>query len=128
MMSIKVYSSLKTYGERIFEENVDRLFDLAKAFAKMIQQRPSLELALEPEANIVNFRIADSLENELNTINSAIRKQLLQDGKFYMVQTTLNGKLYLRCTIMNPLTTEEDLEALLDEVESIANFLPPKTT
>ncbi len=119
MMSLKVYSILKTYGEHVFEENVERLFDLAKAFAKMIQARPNFELAIEPEANIVNFRFVNTA-NDLNEWNSNIRKQLLQDGKFYIVQTTLNGKLYLRTTIMNPLTTEQDLEALLDEIELLS--------
>lgn len=113
MMSLKVYAILKTYGERIFTENVERLFDLAKAFARLIQARPNLELALEPEANIVNFRLVQPT-CDLNQLNSAIRKKCLQDGKFYIVQTTLHGKLYLRTTIMNPRTTEQDLEALLD--------------
>lgn len=119
MMSLKVYSIIKTYGARVFEENVERLFDLAKAFAKQIQARPNFELAVQPEANIVNFRIINGGAAYLNQINSTIRKQLTQEGKFYMVQTILNDKLYLRTSLMNPLTTEEDLEALLDEVERL---------
>lgn len=122
MLSLKVYSILKTYGERVFAANVDRLFDLAKVFATMIQARPTFELAIEPEANIVNFRFVNT-SNDLNGCNSAIRKQLLQAGKFYIVQTTLNGKLYLRTTIMNPLTTEQDLAALLNEIEHISRIL-----
>ena len=113
MMSLKVYAILKTYGQRLFTENVEWLFDLAKAFARLIQARPNLELALEPEANIVNFRLVQPT-CDLNQLNSAIRKKCLHEGKFYIVQTTLHGKIYLRTTIMNPKTTEQDLEELLD--------------
>jgi L-2,4-diaminobutyrate decarboxylase len=44
----------------------------------------------------------------------------LEEGKFYIVQTTLREKLYLRVSLMNPLTTVRDLRALLEEVEKIA--------
>lgn len=120
MMSVKVYSILKTYGEEVFAENVNRLYDLGKAFAKMIRERPDFELAVEPEANIVNFRYKKVPESELNEYNSAIRQSLLESGKFYIVQTMLQGKRYLRTSIMNPLTTEQDLAALLDEIVQLA--------
>ena len=123
MMSIKMYSILKTYGERIFSENVERLYDLGKAFANMIRERPHFELAAEPEANIVNFRYANAPAEQLNELNSSIRGALLESGKFYIVQTLLQGKRYLRTTIMNPLTKETDLEALLDEIERLGGIL-----
>lgn len=119
MMSLKVYSILKAHGEEIFTENVDYLHGLAEKFVALIKARPNFELAVEPESNIVCFRII--LPNqESNVINSAIRKQLLQEGKFYIVQTTLRENLYLRVSLMNPLTSEKHLVALLDEIERIS--------
>ena len=56
MMSVSVYAILRTYGPQIFEENVTCLYNLARTFAQMINERPALHLALEPEANIVCFR------------------------------------------------------------------------
>ncbi len=123
MMSIKVYSILKTYGEHIFAENVERLYDLGKTFAELIKQRPHFELALEPATNIVNFRYANAPSEKLNELNSAIRQALLESGKFYIVQTMLQGKRYLRATIMNPLTTAADLQTLLDEIERLARTM-----
>lgn len=123
MMSLKIYTIIKTYGIRIFEENVERLFSLAKTFANLIKQRPNFELAVEPEANIVNFRIVNTAVNELNVLNGAIRKKLMQEGKFYIVQTLLKDQLYLRATIMNPLTTEQDLIALLNEIEHLSTTI-----
>ncbi len=119
MMAIKTYSILKMYGEEVFAQNVDRLYAMASVFAKMIAQRPDFELALLPEANIVNFRYISQQTESINDLNSRIRKELIASGKFYIVQTRIQGELYLRVTVMNALTQESDLEALLDEIENI---------
>jgi L-2,4-diaminobutyrate decarboxylase len=119
MMSIKIYAMLKTYGEEIFTEYVDHTHDLAKTFASMIKAKPNFELALEPDSNIVCFRLADNGKD----LNPQIRQRLLEDGKFYIVQTTLRDKFYLRVSLMNPLTKEDDLKALLDEIEEVSILL-----
>ncbi len=119
MMAIKIYTILKTYGEEIFGHNVDRLYQMASVFAKMIDKRPDFELALMPEANIVNFRYTNVHQDDINTVNAEIRQRLIKSGTFYIVQTRIHGNLYLRTTIMNPLTKESDLIALLDEIEKI---------
>ncbi|MEM7105418.1 MAG: aminotransferase class I/II-fold pyridoxal phosphate-dependent enzyme [Bacteroidota bacterium] len=119
MMSIKVYSILRTYGESIFEENVDILFDNARTFARIIEDRKGFEIALEPEANIVNFRLVESSDERSNTINGLIRDALIESGRFFTVQTVIKGIRYLRTSIMHPFTTEDDFHALLDEIEHL---------
>ena len=121
MMSMQVYSILRTYGPRIFEENVTHLYTLARAFARMIKERPALQLALEPEANIVCFRYVGEGEDKggLNKRNAQIRQEMLEEGRFYIVQTQLREQRYLRTTLMNPFTTEAILGQLLDEVERV---------
>jgi len=119
MLSTKVYSILKAYGEEVFEENVDQLYDMARRFAEIIRQREPFELALEPEANIVNFRFINGPKENLNKVNGQIRQALMESGKFYIVQTLIGDKRFLRTSIMNPLTRESDLVSLLDEVERL---------
>jgi L-2,4-diaminobutyrate decarboxylase len=130
MMSVKIYSMLKTYGEEIFAEYIDYTHDLAKRFAQMIQERPNFELALEPNSNIVCFRLSETPPyrggaggGAKEGLNSKIRQRLLEEGKFYIVQTMLRDTFYLRVSLMNPLTTEQDLKSLLDEIEKISNSL-----
>jgi L-2,4-diaminobutyrate decarboxylase len=98
MMSVKVYAALRTYGQALLAANVDRLYDLARRVATMIGERSVVELATAPEANIVCFRYAGAGENteRTNQVNARIRQKLLREGRFYLVQTTLRGKLYLR--------------------------------
>ncbi|HMO40119.1 MAG TPA: aminotransferase class I/II-fold pyridoxal phosphate-dependent enzyme [Saprospiraceae bacterium] len=129
MLSVKVYSLLKTFGPSIFAENVNRLYDLGQRFAAIIRQRPAFELAVAPTGNIVNFRYVAAPEPILDRLNNAIRQALLESGNFYIVQTVLHGKRYLRTALMNPLTTEANLKQLLDAAEQhahrlIANTIP----
>ena len=125
MMSLQVYSIMRTYGARIFEENVTYLYSLARTFARMIEERPALQLALAPEANIVCFRYVGQNPDEAkwNQLNAAIRQEMLKDGTFYLVQTQLRGRLFLRTTLMNVFTTEAVLSKLLDEVEAVGKRL-----
>lgn len=120
MMSIKVYSVLKTLGTDVFGENVDTLFDAGHRFADMIKQKPGFELGLQPECNIINFRYVDERADNLNALNATIRQQLVEEGKFYIVQTVIDGKRYLRTCIMNPFSTKDDHLALLNEIERLA--------
>ena len=118
MMSAKIYAVLRTYGPGIFTENIETLYGLATRFADQISKRPDVELATEPEANVVCFRyVGNNIPvDELNAVNAQIRQRLLNEGHFYIVQTTLRNQTYLRVSIMNPLTTGEQLVALLDKL------------
>lgn len=123
MMSIQFYILLKFYGEEVFDEYVMTLYDLGKELASIISNRSHFELALEPDTNIVCFRYHPPEKNkeELNELNALLRQQLLEQGKFYIVQTNLNGEVFMRTTIMNPKTTSKNFNLLLNEIEGLAN-------
>ncbi len=123
MMSVKVYAIIKAHGIGIFEKNVDFLYDLGRKFAEIIREKGNFELALSPESNIVCFRYLKKGNNNLNDLNSLIRKRLIEEGNFYIVQTMLKDDLYLRVTLLNPLTEIRDLEALLEEIERLGEIL-----
>lgn len=120
MMSIQFYVILKFYGEEIFDQFVTHLYDLGHYLANVIKtKRTDFELAVEPHSNIVCFRYKPKgyTEEELNNINSTIRQKILEDNEYYIVQTALNGKVYLRVTFMNPNTSEKIIDSMLDIVE-----------
>ena len=125
MMSIHWFTMFKTYGEKVFNEYVTQLFDMGHQFGEMITNEPDFELGAVPNSNIVCFRYVDhNLDDlSLNELNAKIRQHLLEEGEFYIVQTKLRGIHYLRCTIMNPFTSEEHLIVLLEKIKKIARIL-----
>jgi L-2,4-diaminobutyrate decarboxylase len=111
MMSLKLYACLRAFGTRVFADHVDRCCALAASLARKVRARGG-EVLTEPSMNIVCFRPRDVDGGKV----SAIRKRILDDGRFYLVQLHWRGALWLRCTLSHPLTSEGDLDALLDEV------------
>lgn len=122
MMSLKIYALIKQYGLSIFSDYLTTRYDLAKDFAEMIRHEPDFELPVEPQSNIVCFRYCPpGNKMPLNQVNAAIRNKLLEDSQFYVVQTNIREKVYLRITLMNPFTTLNDLANLLNVIK---NFFP----
>ncbi|MEL6925091.1 MAG: aminotransferase class I/II-fold pyridoxal phosphate-dependent enzyme, partial [Bacteroidota bacterium] len=127
MMSAKIFSIWQQHGEAAFAKYVDTCYGLARQFAEVIEARPGFEVATAVQSNILCFRWAgrDLSESEINQINTTVRQQLLEAGTFYIVQTTLNGRRYLRMTVMNPFSSSGHVNSLLDEIESlVSNALP----
>jgi L-2,4-diaminobutyrate decarboxylase len=123
MMGVKIFSILHQYGLQVFEDYIDTVQQNAEVFADAVAAHPSFELALPPQSNIVCFRYAHGIKNEeeANRLNRAIRTQLLANGKFFIVQTTIKGKIYLRVSLMNPFTSLPDMLGLLKEAAEIGN-------
>jgi L-2,4-diaminobutyrate decarboxylase len=72
---------------------------------------------VQPDGNIVCFRYCPENHNgDLNVLNAAIRNKSLKDARFYIVQTMVNGKVYLRVSLMNPFTTLTELNALITAI------------
>ena len=69
-----------------------------------------------PLSNIVCFRYLPEKENP-DAVNQRIAEELLKDGTFYIVNTTIHGDFYLRVTLMDPMTDEKCLEGLLSKIQ-----------
>jgi L-2,4-diaminobutyrate decarboxylase len=118
-LGIIAYTALKYYGNNYYREYVDSRYDLARTFAAMIQSDKDFELAVAPESNIVCFRfIGNSLSDETaNKFNLDARDRIMKEGSFYIVKAELQGKIWLRVTIINPVTSINALNSLLVKIK-----------
>ena len=120
MLSIKVYATLRTYGPNIFGANVERLYGQARAFAQIIEETTDFELAIQPEANIINFRYTMPARERWDLENGLIRQRLMEDGRFYIVQTVIRDEKWLRMTVMNPHTEAAHFKKLLERIRQLS--------
>ena len=121
MMGVKVYSILSAYGIQAIDDFVTTLHDNARIFAEIVSEDGCFELANNPESNIVCYRYVDKALNdgELDKLNADVRRKILEKGDFYIVQTVLNNKVYLRNTMMNPFTSVDDMNSLLEAIKAM---------
>ena len=80
---------------------------------------------MAPQTNIVCFRYIkqELTEDQTNQLNKSIRQTLLEDNDFYIVQAVLGDTVYLRVTLMNPMTEEVHINQLLDKIQWIVRNL-----
>jgi L-2,4-diaminobutyrate decarboxylase len=127
----KLWVAFQLYGTRGLGELVTQKIDLAREFAAMLKAAPDFELLTEPQCNILCFRHlpagAETMSaKQLNEHQAKVRQRILASGKFYLVQTGIGEKLYLRCTLMSALTTAQDLARLIGLVRECAMEISAK--
>jgi L-2,4-diaminobutyrate decarboxylase len=116
------------FGPKIFADMVDVTIDLAQNFHGMLAEADDFEPLHEPQCNIVAFRfvpreLRDAPSESIDAFQLRLRRNVIESGEFYFVQTRIDGRPVLRATIMNPLTTEDDLQALLECLRRTARSL-----
>lgn len=119
-MGFTLYGSLLAHGTQAFRDHVDIVVDLAAAFADMIESAPDFELVVRPETNIVCFRYLPEGAGDLDGIQERIRREVVESGAYYLVQTRLPEGVFLRVTLMNARTSLEDLRGLLEALRGSA--------
>ncbi len=140
--SLILDSALKIMGSRGYALMIEHGIEVAKQFARLIEQRELFQLITEPQLNILTYRIiplhiqeqlqkADykkrvRLDALLDDINTKIQRIQREAGKSFVSRTRLrvlpedkHNTVVLRAVIMNPMTDIEILKEILDEQEEI---------
>jgi L-2,4-diaminobutyrate decarboxylase len=113
--ALKLALSLRVHGSTFFGAATEHLIDLTAAAGRLVAATPGLELARAPVFHTLVFRHEGD-----DALNLRVRRDLLLDGTAVLAQTRLDGRTWLKITLMNPQTTIDDVRALLDLVVSAA--------
>ena len=109
------------FGQQLFSDMVDQTFDLGQVCYEKLVEASDFEPLHEPQCNIVAFQyvpdaLKDSPPEDLNRFLLKLRHDLIRSGEFYIVQANIDGRQALRVTIINPLTTADHLDELMDAI------------
>jgi aromatic-L-amino-acid decarboxylase len=122
--ALKVWMTLKYYGTRGYARAIDHDLDLAAYLASRIEQSRDFELMAPPSLSIVCFRVkADHRngdEGRTDELNKTVLERLQLSGRAFVSSTVLNGRFVLRACVVNPLSSEADVDAMLDAVRDFA--------
>ena len=132
--ALKLWASWKHLGTSGFGRLVERNDDVAAYLAARCAEADDLEiLPAEPELSVVCFRhlpggataAAAMPPWALDAHQDRLAAALEASGDGWLSTTTLHGSAYLRAGIVNYLTTEADIDRLLDTLRSLADDPPP---
>ncbi|MGW2102912.1 pyridoxal phosphate-dependent decarboxylase family protein [Streptomyces olivaceoviridis] len=117
---LKIAVTLKTLGRSGLGALVDQVCARAREFAAQIREHPGFELYDRPVISTVLFRPAEADDDAVATV----RRRLLHEGRAVLGRARLDGRLWLKATVLNPHTRPDDLTHLLKLVELAERSLP----
>ncbi|MEU9729857.1 aminotransferase class V-fold PLP-dependent enzyme [Streptomyces sp. NPDC048002] len=110
---LKIAATVATLGRQGLGDLVDQVCDRATDLADLIEAHPRLELHDRSTLSTVLFRPATATDATV----AALRRHLLTDGQAVLGRARLDGRLWLKATLLNPRTAPGDLTTLLGLVE-----------
>lgn len=119
---LKIAVTLRALGRDGLADLVDRTCATARRLAELIDDHPRLELHSRPAISTVLFRPAGADDAAV----ARIRRRLLADGRAVLGRAELEGRRWLKATLLNPHTQPCDLHALLKHVLDAAPERNPR--
>ena len=104
--------SLATYGTVRYTEAIEASLSLARETAALIKGESHVELVLEPELSVVMFRRHGWKPDQYD----AWSDRMLATGFAFVVPTAWRGETVLRFCFVNPRTTLDDIEVIIDSL------------
>jgi len=117
--ALKLWLSLRYHGLGAFREAIRLDMTHARRLAEKIAAEPELELMAPLQLSAVCFRYRGKgklSDDELNRLNPAILKRLVERGRVYLSNASLRGRFCLRACVVNHRTTDADIDSVVDEV------------
>lgn len=123
--ALKLWLSLKHFGQVAFAEALEWGFELAEVAEAMLREMPDWEIVNPAQMAVINFRYAPTGVDPaaFNRLNKALVEAILADGTAMVVSTTLRGQTVLRLCTINPRTTEADIRATLTRFDALSKRL-----
>jgi len=121
--ALKLWISLQALGREKFGAMIDRTAALASYAASVIRRTPHFQLVCEPQLSTVVFRYVPHKVRDANSFNFELRQTLFNEGIAVVGHTRVRGLQCLKFTCMNPATSEEQIEALIQMIVEQAKRL-----
>lgn len=132
--ALKLWLTLRTMGPDAIGELFDQVVDLAAQAWAALTADPRFEVAARTRLSTIVFRYLppDGPGRKLtDDANTYAREALAASGEAVVAGTTVDGRHYLKFTLLNPETSLDDIKYVLDLLAQhaeryVAERLPPE--
>ena len=117
----KLFWVLAAEGEKGLSDYVELVYENTRRFYQIIDQQTDFYCPYAPQSNILCFQYTKfGVDNDFQL---KLQNEIVNRGNFYISSAEIRGSRFLRLTVMNPLTTEENIKALINEIIQTASDL-----
>ena len=101
------------------------VIDLANVGHGLLRDDPDFEVVVAPALStlVFRFRPGDVPEGIADDVNPRIRRTIAGRGTAVIAGTVVDGRAWLKFTLLNPETSADDLRAVLDLIREIGREL-----
>src|SRR5688572_491423 len=114
--AIKLWLLLRSRGTAPIVQALEHVTSLTRYLHDRLAASDDFEPVHEPDLNILCFR-RKGFDDEQS---AELRERLIRSGRAWITTTVLRGERVLRVTMMNPRTTEQHIDDMLDALLSLA--------
>ncbi len=131
---LKLWLSLQHIGTAGYAEIIRHNYDLAQQFVTEVQARSELQLASQPQMNLVCFRWAPEqiARAHWDSLNQQLQQYLLRPDKpdipdisekakafpIFLSLPTYRGQRWLKAVLLNPYTSSETIQQLFARIDA----------
>ncbi|MEV8588091.1 aspartate aminotransferase family protein [Streptomyces sp. NPDC051180] len=115
--ALKLWMTLRVMGADGVGELFDEVCDLAREGFELLAADPRYDVVVAPQLSTLVYRYVpegDVPAAEIDRANLHARKALFASGEAVVAGTKVDGRQYLKFTLLNPETTAADIAAVLD--------------
>lgn len=144
--ALKLWMTLRTLGAERLGSYLDEVIELAGETYRAMRKRNDIEVLMAPALSTLVFRYRPARyrptssrptsnrppsnrpetmpdESTIESLNRQIRQRLSRAGEAVVAATRVDGRLYLKFTLLNPMTRVEDLIPLIQRIVDIGENL-----
>jgi len=121
--ALKVWLAWKFFGDKGYEERIDKMFELAEYAKQKVLVHPNLELLAERQSLSVCFRYKAANNQNNNDLNLAVRESLMKQGSSLVNYGYLNNEMTIRLVISNADIDKEDMDTFFENYIEAAKKL-----
>lgn len=121
--ALKIWFLIRAHGLEGLRSMIRDHVSWSEELAQKIAAAPDFELVTKPMLSLFSFRYAPSGIADLDDLNQRLLNAINDDGRIYLTQTRVDGKLVIRFQAGQFETTEKDVLFAYDVIRDCAASL-----
>jgi len=118
--ALKLWFVLRAYGLEGLRTMIRNHIAWSRNLCERLRDAPDFDIVTEPSLSLFSFRYTPSGAADLDALNLALVEAINADGRIYLTQTRVDGRVAIRFQVGQFECTEEDVMGAFDVITEIA--------
>jgi aromatic-L-amino-acid decarboxylase len=119
--ALKLWFLLRAHGLDGLRQMIRSHVGWSAALAERLRAEPGFEIVTEPMLSLFSFRHLPDMTDDVDAHNLRLVNEINDDGRIYLTQTRVDGRVAIRFQVGQFETRQEDVEAAFDVIKHCAS-------